>query len=127
MKLVSGLIVCISIFALVIVFEHDKSLRGSQSLLGTWEGTDEQGRINVLLLISPSDLVLQQGENGKSTRHPYTLSEGARHKEMKIDGFEERFIVYFDDEETMRLELTEADARQVAVPEISMLTFHRRR
>lgn len=129
MKIALSLLICVSIsfFACTV----DKLPEDSQ-LLGSWEGRNEQGKIEVLLTVDTGYLVFEYIGSGKSTRHSYTLnegsSEGARTKEIKIEGLlEERFIVRFIDEETMRLDLTEADARKPHAPVISMVTFHRRK
>lgn len=129
MKIALSLLICVSIS--FVTCRVDKLPEDSQ-LLGSWEGRNEQGKIEVLLTVDTGYLVFEYIESGKSIRHSYTLYEGfyegARTKEIKIEGiFEERFIVRFIDENTMRLDLSEDNARKPDVPSVSMVTFHRRK
>jgi hypothetical protein len=129
MKIALSLLICVSISFFTCRVDR---IPEDSYLLGNWEGRNTQGKIEVLLTIDTGYLVLCEDiESGKSTRHSYTLHEvfyeGARSKEIKIEGYEERFFVHLVDEETMYLGLTEADARKPDVPLISSVTFHRRK
>lgn len=127
MKIALTLLIC---FSLGFFACRVGKLPEDSQLLGNWEGRNDQGKIEVLLTVETGYLVFEYIESGRSVRHPYTLYEGfyerARSKEIKIENYEERVIVRFVDEETMRLELTGADIRP-DVPFFSTVTFHRRK
>lgn len=93
----------------------------NNSLIGKWEGTDERGKTRALLTINPSDL--EYVEDGRSSKRSYSLSD--EDKTVKIEGYDERFVPYFVDDKTMRLGLSDVDARKAHAPLISILTFHR--
>lgn len=129
MKIALSLLICVSIS--FFSCRVDK-LPEDSYLLGNWEGRNEHGKIEVLLTVDTGYLVFEYIGSGNSARHSYTLnegsSEGARTKEIKIEGLlEERFIVRFVDEETMRWDLSEDNPKKPDVPLISMVTFHRRK
>ena len=121
--IVSGFLIFGSICILAFWFQKPV---GSHSLLGKWEGKNTQGNVEVILTVDPSDLVVEYVQSGRSHKNPYLLSEGARSREMKIQGFEEKLFVNFIDGDTMDLELSEADAQKVSVPVISTLTYYRK-